>query len=83
MKEFQKQQLEAQQFVFGLHPKTLLPIDVAAPIAGKTTKTFSSDVTRRPECLPRLTRRGRRVFVSVGDLLDFISSPEKKTGGAA
>ena len=70
----QKIQLEQSQFVFSLNPHTLLNVDLAAPICGKTPSTFRVDVTRRPYSLPRLTRIGRRVFVRVGDLLEFIST---------
>lgn len=77
--KYQQEQarIEGQQFVFGLNPHTLLSIDMAAPVVGKSPATFRSDVTRRPETLPRLTRLGRRVFVRVEDLLAFISPSAK------
>lgn len=71
--------IESVQFVFGLDPKTPLPIDLAAPAMGKSIATFRSDVTRRPELLPRLTRVGGRVFVRVGDLLAFLDQPQPTT----
>ncbi len=70
--EQQKFQIEATQFVFTLDPRTLLPIEFAAPIIGRTTLTFRTNVTRRPESLPKLTKIGGRVFVRVQDLMDFI-----------
>jgi hypothetical protein len=83
--DLQRQQLEASQFVFGLDPLTLLTIDLAAPACGKTPSTFRTDVTRRPDSLPKLTRLGRRVFVRVEDLLAFINptaASTRKTGRA-
>lgn len=74
--EKQKLQIQATQFVFGLHPETLLPIDIVAPAIGKKASTFRSDVNRRPADLPRLTRpnkkRKARIFVRVADLMEFI-----------
>jgi hypothetical protein len=72
---FKQQQLQNSQFVFGLDPRTLLPIDIAAPVVDKSVSTFRTDVTRRPSALPRLTRIGRRVFVRVADLIAFITPP--------
>lgn len=67
--------IAATQFVFGLDPRTLLPISLAAPACGKSPYTFANDVTKRPEVLPRLTRIGGRVFVQVKDLIDFLDKP--------
>lgn len=78
----QKLQAEAAQFVFGLDPQTLLTIDLAAPVCLKTAATFRADVRRRPSSLPKLSPRGRRIFVKVSDLLEFVngqdSHPEKQ-----
>jgi hypothetical protein len=71
-----KLQAELAQFVLALNPQTRLNIELAAPVCNKTAATFRVDVTRRPECLPKLTRVGRRVFVRVADLLEFISAPQ-------
>jgi hypothetical protein len=71
--DLQKQRIESSQFVYSLHPATLLPIEVAAGPCLKAVSTFQTDVTRRPHTLPRLTRIGTRIFVSVQDLLDFIN----------
>ena len=68
-----KSRSESIQFVFGLARQTLLPIDIAAPVCGKSVSGFRVDVTRRPSSLPKLTRIGARVFVRVADLLDFIN----------
>jgi hypothetical protein len=62
----------ATQFVYQLDPRTLLPIELAAPAIGKSPTTFRSDLVRRPEALPSVTRRGGRVFVSVADVLDWL-----------
>jgi hypothetical protein len=70
-----QQQVVQSQFALSLNPETLLNIELAAPVCKKTALTFRVDVTRRPESLPRLTRIGRRVFVRVSDLLEFISAP--------
>lgn len=66
---------EAAQYVFNLDPRTLLPLEMAAPVLGKTCKTLRVDVTRCPEYLPRITRIGGQVFIKAGDLIDFISAP--------
>ena len=71
--EQQKHQAQSSQFVFELSPQTLLTIDLAAPVIGKTPSTFRCDVTRRPQSLPHLTRIGGRIFVRVDDLLSFIN----------
>lgn len=77
----QQHQLQQHQFIYDLDPRTLLSIDMAAPVVSKTPSTFRVDVTRRPHLLPRLTRIGRRVFVRVSDLLDFISPTPKQQAG--
>jgi hypothetical protein len=64
--------LNASQFVFGLHPRTLLPIEIAAPSIGKSASTFRSDLVRRPNSLPVITRQHGRVFVKVSDLIDWM-----------
>lgn len=69
-----KLRVELAQFVLALNPQTLLTIDMVAPVINKSPATFAIDVTRRPNSLPRLTRIGRRVFVRVADLLEFISA---------
>lgn len=69
-----KLQVQLAQFALDLNPQTLLDIELAAPVCNKTASTFRVDVTRRPESLPRLTRIGRRVFVRVADLLEFIGA---------
>jgi hypothetical protein len=69
----QKQRIEQSQFVYSLHPDTLLPIEIAAGPCSKAVSTFQTDVTRRPHTLPRLTHIGTRIFVRVQDLLDFIN----------
>ena len=68
-----KSRAESIQFVFGLDRQTLIPIECAAPICGKSVSAFRVDVTRAPDRLPRLTRIGARVFVRVEDLLEFIN----------
>ena len=68
-----KHNLQNSQFIFDLDPQTLVPIEFAAGLCGKAISTFRVDVTRRPEGLPRLTRLGRKVFVRVADLLEFIN----------
>lgn len=65
---------ESAQVVFKLDPQTLVPVEIAAPVIGKSPSTFRSDLVRRPECLPRITRRGRRVLVRVSDLLDWVNN---------
>lgn len=65
----------ASQFVYELHPRTLLPLDLAASAIGKTVSTFRSDLCRRPESLPPVVRRGGRVWVLVGDLLTWLDTP--------
>lgn len=65
--------LQASQFVFSLDARTLLPIEVAAPTIGKSTSTFRSDLIRRPQSLPKITRRNGRVFVLAGDLIDWLT----------
>lgn len=65
---------KSAQVVFGLDPQTLLPIELAAPAIGKSPSTFRSDLIRRPECLPRITRRGSRVLVRVSDILDWLTN---------
>ena len=77
-----KHNLQNSQFVFDLDPKTLLPIDFAAPVCGKSVSTFRVDVTRAPDRLPRLTRIGRRVFVRVADLLNFINPQQTEPAPA-
>jgi hypothetical protein len=64
--------LQSSQFVLGLDPRTLLPIELAAPAIGKSTGTFRSDLVRRPNSLPVVTRQGGRVFVKVSDLIDWL-----------
>lgn len=65
---------ESSQFVLSLNPVTLVPVELAAPALGKSPSTFRSDLIRRPECLPRITRRGHRVLVRVSDILDWLSN---------
>lgn len=64
----------ASQFVYTLDVRTLLPVELAAPAIGKSTATFRSDLIRRPDALPPVVRRGGRVFVSVGDLIDWLNA---------
>lgn len=64
--------LQASQFVFQLDPRTLLPIEIAAPACGKSSSTFRSDLLRRPQSLPPVVRSHGRVHVRVKDLLDWI-----------
>lgn len=64
--------LESSQFVYRLDIRTLLPIDLAATAIGKSPSTFRSDLCRRPDSLPRVVRRGGRVFVFVGDLISWL-----------
>lgn len=66
--------LAATQFVYQLDVRTLLPIELAAPAIGKSPSTFRSDLIRRPSCLPQVTRRGGRVFVKVGDLINWLNA---------
>lgn len=63
---------ESAQFVFQLDPVTLVPVEIAAPAIGKSPSTFRSDMVRRPECLPTITRRGSRVLVRVSDILAWL-----------
>ena len=65
--------IKSSQFVLTLDPQTILPIDLAAPACGKTAATFRTDVTRRPASLPKLTRIGGRIYVTVADLLAHIN----------
>jgi hypothetical protein len=64
--------IQASQFVLSLDPRTLLPIELAAPAIGKSTGTFRSDLVRRPGSLPVVTRQHGRVFVRVADLIDWL-----------
>lgn len=72
----QKLQAEAAQFIFGLDPQTLVSIDLAAPVCLKTAATFRADVKRRPSSLPKLSPRGRRIFIKVFDLLEFVNGQD-------
>lgn len=64
--------LQASQFVYTLDVRTLLPIEVAAPAIGKSASTFRSDLCRRPKSLPKVIRKNGRVFVCVGDLINWL-----------
>lgn len=79
--------LQSQQFLHSLSPDTLLPLDLAAPLIGKTALTLRQDVLRRPaNTLPILTRIGRRIFMRKSDIDEFLNKsrvlpvPEKKIG---
>lgn len=65
--------LQNSQFVYGLDVRTLLPIEIAASVIGKSCSTFRSDLIRRPHSLPQVTRRHGRVFVVVGDLINWLA----------
>ena len=72
-----KLQAQAAQFVFGLDPQTLLPIDLVAPVINKTAATVRTDATRRPGSLPQITRKNGRVFVKVAHLLEYCNTPDR------
>lgn len=73
--KFQILQSRAQsaQFVLDLHPLMLVPIEIGAAAIGKSPSTFRSDLCRRPQSLPRVTRRGGRVLLRVQDILDWLN----------
>jgi hypothetical protein len=73
-----KLQAQAAQFVFTLDPRTLLPLDLIAPVLNKAVLTVRTNVTRRPEALPKLTIIDGFVFVRVEDLLKHIDPDTKK-----
>lgn len=83
--ELLQSSIAVRQYVLSLDPRTLIPIDLAAPTIGMSAHTFRGDVTRRPERLPRLTRVGGRIFVLVKDILEWIdkqrdqSQPEPRS----
>lgn len=63
--------LQSSQFIYQLDVQTLLPLEVAASAVGKSVSTFRSDLIRRPQSLPKVTRRHGRVFVVVSDLINW------------
>jgi hypothetical protein len=65
--------LSASQLVLSLDPRTLVPLDIAAPAIGKTVATFRTNLSRSPEILPPVIRRNGRVFVRVVDLLGWMN----------
>lgn len=71
-------QLRQVEEILRMDPHTELPLQLAAPCLGKTLYTLRSDVTRRPADLPRLTRRGKRIFITVGDLREFRSRSQQQ-----
>ena len=83
--QFKIARLQSAQFVYALDPRTLLPIDLAAADIGKAKSTFYSDQIRRPGALPKITRCGKKSFVSVADLLSWMEtgrlSPETAEPG--
>ena len=67
-------QLQSHQYLHSLDPSTLLPIELAAPLLGKSPATLRTDITRRPGSLPVFVRFGRRVFFIKRDIDLFISA---------
>ena len=67
-------QFQSVQYLHGISPETLLPIDLAAHLLNKSPSTLRTDVTRRPQSLPIFVRFGRRVFFLKKDIDDFIQA---------
>lgn len=81
-KELAVLRLQNYQYLHSIDPETLLPIDLAAPLLGKTASTLRTDITRRPNSLPVFVRFGRRVFFLKKDIDAFISASRCVSGVA-
>jgi hypothetical protein len=67
-------QLQSTQYLYSVDPATLLPIELAAALLGKSPSTLRTDITRRPQSLPVFARFGRRVFFIKRDIDSFIAA---------
>lgn len=61
------------------HPDTLLNARETAPILHYSYNTLTVNVTRSPELLPAITRRGRCVFFRVGDIKEHLAKSRTPT----
>lgn len=74
MQELKKHVLESQQFLYQLAPDTLLSIELAAPLLGKSPATVRTNISVCPSLLPAFVRSGRRVFFIKKDIDAFLAS---------
>lgn len=68
----QQQIIESHQYLHSLSPSTLLPIELAAHLLGKSPATIRTNVSVNPSSLPVFIRSGRRIFFQKGDIDSFL-----------
>lgn len=75
--ELRLAQLRQAHEILGMNPSIELPLHLAAVCLNMSVYTVQAYVSKRPNALPKLTKRESRVFIKVGDIQEFLSRPKE------